>query len=84
MDIGGVCLVEMAFADGSMASVTRDRERCVLTTNVDGTITTPDSVTRALAQNTPELIIRQLKRPEGDRILAKVLPVAARMASRVA
>jgi glucose-6-phosphate dehydrogenase assembly protein OpcA len=83
MDIGGVSLIELVFADGSMATVTRDRERCVLTTNVDGTVSTP-SVTRALAQNTPELIIRQLKRPEGDRILAKVLPVAARMASRIA
>lgn len=83
-DIGGVALVELTFEDGSVATVTRDRDLCVLTTNVDGTVSTPHSVTRALAQHTPELIIRQLKRPEGDRILAKVLPVAARMAGRVA
>ena len=83
-DIGGIALVEMVFEDGSVATVTRDRELCVLTTNVDGLVSTPDSVTRTLAQLTPELIIRQLKRPEGDRILAKVLPIAARMAGRVA
>ena len=84
VDVGGIALVEMGFEDGSVATITRDRELCVLTTNVDGVISVPDSVTRALAQHTPELIIRQLKRPEGDRILAKVLPIAVRLAGRVA
>jgi glucose-6-phosphate dehydrogenase assembly protein OpcA len=83
-DIGGISLVEIVFEDGSVATITRDRERCVLTTNVDGIISTPDGVTRSIEHHTPELIVRQLKRPEGDRILAKVLPVAARMAKRVA
>ncbi len=83
-EVGGISLVEIVFEDGSVATITRDRERCVLTTNVDGIISTPDGVTRTLAHHTPELIVRQLKRPEGDRVLAKVIPVAARLAKRVA
>src|SRR5258706_792032 len=83
-EVGGISLVEIVFEDGSVATITRDRELCVLTTNVDGIVSTPDSVTRTLAQQTPELIVRQLKRPEGDRILAKVLPIAVRLAKRVA
>ena len=83
-EVGGISLVEITFEDGSVATITRDRELCVLTTNVDGVVSTPDSVTRTLAQQTAELITRQLKRPEGDRILAKVLPIAARLAKRVA
>jgi glucose-6-phosphate dehydrogenase assembly protein OpcA len=82
-DVGGISLIELVFEDGSVATITRDRELCVLTTNVDGIVSTPDGVTRSLAHHTPELIVRQLKRPEGDRILAKVLPVAARMARRI-
>lgn len=83
-EVGGISLAEITFEDGSVATITRDRDLCVLTTNVDGVVSTPDAVTRSLAQQTPELIVRQLKRPEGDRILAKVLPIAARLAKRVA
>jgi glucose-6-phosphate dehydrogenase assembly protein OpcA len=83
-DIGGISLVEIVFEDGSVATIARDRELCVLTTNVDGVLSVPESVTRTLAKNTAELIVRQLKRPEGDPMLAKVLPIAARMARRIA
>lgn len=83
-EVGGISLAELTFEDGSVATITRDRDLCVLTTNVDGVVSTPDAVTRSLAQQTPELIVRLLKRPEGDRILARVLPIAARLAKRVA
>jgi glucose-6-phosphate dehydrogenase assembly protein OpcA len=82
-DVGGVAHVELTFADGWKATITRDCERSILTTNVDGVVNIPDSVTRNPLQKTPELIVRQLKRPEGDRMLLKVLPLAVRMASRV-
>ena len=82
-DVGGISLVEIVFEDGSVATITRDRELCVLTTNVDGVVSVPDSVTRTLAKDTAELIVRQLKRPEGDAVLGRVLPIAARMAKRI-
>ena len=72
------------FEDGSSASIARDREQGVLTVNVDGIVSVPESVTRALEQQTAQLIVRQLKRPEGDRILVKALPIAARLAKRLA
>ena len=81
--VGGISLAEISFDDGSSASITRDRDRGVLVANVDGNITAPASVTRTLQQATAELIVRQLKRSEGDRVLLQVLPVAARLSRRI-
>lgn len=81
--VGGISLAEISFDDGSSASIMRDRDRGVLVANVDGNVTAPESVTRTLEQGTAELIVRQLKRNEGDRVLLQALPVAARMARRV-
>ena len=81
--IGGITLAEIAFEDGSCASITRDRDRGILVSNVDGNVSVPESVTRATSQRIDELIVRQLKRAKGDQILLKVLPVAARLAKRV-
>ena len=82
-DVGGIALVEIMFDDGSTATISRDRERGVLAANVDGMISTPESVTRTLARGTDELIVRQLKRTDRDHVLLKVLPVATRLAKRV-
>ena len=82
-DIGGIAFAEIVFDDGTCASISRDRDRGILTANVDGTVTTPESVTRAMGRGTDDLIVRMLKRPEGDRIFVKVISVAARMAKRV-
>jgi len=81
---GGVAFVEISFDDGSCASITRDREKSVLTSNVDGVERTPDAVTRSLTNKPHELIVRQLKQPESDKLLMKVLPIATRMAKRAA
>jgi glucose-6-phosphate dehydrogenase assembly protein OpcA len=82
-EIGAVAFVEIQFDDGSCASIARDREHGVLKANVDGVESSPQSVTRALARKTDDLIVRQLKRPEADRVFLKILPIAARMAKRL-
>jgi len=50
----------------------------------DGVVSTVESVTRTLACDTDSLIVRQLKRPEGDRVFLKTLPVAAKLSKRIA
>lgn len=82
-DVGQIAFVEINFEDGSAASIARDRERGVLTANVDGNISVPESVTRAISCQLDELIVRQLKRTEGDRVLVRVLPIATRLAKRL-
>jgi len=82
-DVGAISLVEISFEDGTCASIARDRERGVLVANVDGSVTV-QSVTRTLNQRLDELIVRQLKRSEGDRVLRRVLPIALKLAKRVA
>ena len=84
IDVGGVRQVEIRFDDKSSATIMRDRDRGVLTANVDGNITVPESVTRAVSCRLDELIVRQLKRTEGDKVLVKVLPIASRLAKRLA
>jgi glucose-6-phosphate dehydrogenase assembly protein OpcA len=81
-DVGGIALVEISFEDGTCASITRDRDRGVLVANVDGSVTV-QSVTRTLNQRLDELIVRQLKRSEGDRVLRRVLPIALKLAKRM-
>ena len=83
-NIGSIIAAEIGFDDGSSATITRDRERGVLMANVDGNIAVPESVTRAMSLQLDALIIRQLKRTEGDRVLVRVLPIAARLAKRIA
>jgi hypothetical protein len=52
--------------------------------NVDGNVSVPESVTRAVSRQIDDLIVRQLKHAKGDQVLLKVLPVASRLAKRVA
>ena len=82
-DTGQIASVEIVFEDGSAASISRDRERGVLVVNVDGTVSVPESVTRTIARQTDALIVRQLKQSGGDRVLARALPMAAKLARRV-
>jgi glucose-6-phosphate dehydrogenase assembly protein OpcA len=80
---GAVAYVEIAFEDGSAASIARDHERGVLAANVDGNVTLPESVTRTLEQRTDDLIVRQLKRTDGDDVLLRTLPIAVELAKRL-
>jgi len=80
---GGLAFVEISFADGTSATITRDRDRSVLTSTIDGVEHTPEAVTRSLLNRPHELIARQLKQPEADRMLVKTLPIATRMAKRM-
>ena len=76
--------MEIGFEDGSCAFINRDRDRGVLMTTVDGIVSMPESVTRAVPCELDALIVKQLKRARGDQVLLKVLPVASRLANRVA
>lgn len=83
-NVGGICFAEIRFDDGSCASISRDRDRGILVANVDGNLSCPESVTRAVSREIDDLIVRQLKHAKGDQILLKVLPVASRLAKRIA
>ena len=78
-DKRGLVRVELEM-EGSKATIGRDPERCVLSTNIDGHITIPDAVTRSHAKNVDELIVRVLKQPGSDRLLPKILPVTIQLA----
>jgi glucose-6-phosphate dehydrogenase assembly protein OpcA len=80
-DKRGILRVDLEM-DGSSAAIERDPERCVLTTNVDGQLNVPEALTRTSRKKVEELIVRELKQPESDRLLMKVLPFAIRIARR--
>lgn len=81
-DVGGVTFVEIQFDDGSSATISRDRDQGVLKANVDGTESFAQSVTRTLACDTSDLIVRQLNKPV-DRVFLRVLPLANRISRRL-
>lgn len=80
-DTRGLMRVDLEM-DGSSATIERDRDRCVLTTNVDGHINVPEALTRTSRKKVDELIVRELRQPESDRLLLKVLPFAIKIAQR--
>jgi glucose-6-phosphate dehydrogenase assembly protein OpcA len=83
-NIRGILQVEIEFADGSMARIARDPQRGILLAHVDGVAQTQESVTRTMKKGSDDLIVRQLERPEADRIFLRVLPVSIRLARRIA
>lgn len=76
----GIGAVELRFEDGAAAVLRGDRERGVVVSNVDGSEAALDCVTRSLARNAEDLIVRLLKRPEADRVFLKALRVARQLA----
>lgn len=74
----GIESVELRFDDGTATILNRNRERGVLMTNAVSTDV--DCITRLLSRGMHDLIVRQLKRPEIDRVYAKTLRVARRLA----
>jgi glucose-6-phosphate dehydrogenase assembly protein OpcA len=83
IDHGSLCRVEITFQDGSVASIARDDERNVVVATMDGTSRTLDSVTRVLSRGIDALIVRQLKRPEADRVYIRTLPLAALLGEKL-
>ena len=83
-DFGSLCHVEIEFADGKTATIDRDDERHVLTASLDGKEHTLNCVTRMRSQDVQNLIVRQLKRPEADRVFVRTIAIAAKLAPRLA
>lgn len=81
----GIVRVEFTFADEGVATVAHEEEMSVISTTTSGaSIRRPDCVTRTIAKGTDELLVRQLRLSEGDRLLMRALPVARLLAQRVA
>jgi hypothetical protein len=83
-DFGSLCHVEIEFADGKTATIDRDDDRHVLVAALDGKEHTLDCVTRMRSQDVQNLIVRQLKRPEADRVFLRTIAIAAKLAKRLA
>lgn len=77
-------MVEIRFGDGTAATIMRDRERGILVSTVDGASAAVDCITRVLGRGIDDLIVRQLKRPEADRVYLRTLSAAALLAPRIA
>jgi hypothetical protein len=71
----GLASVQLGFDDGTRSAIQRDRERGVVLGDAG-------CVTRVLGRGQEDLIVRQLKRPEADRVYLKALPVATELARR--
>lgn len=80
----GVVCVTLSFDDGSSATVAHEEDHGILSSTLRGNIRLPDSVTRIFSKSIHELITRQLKQPESDRLILRVLPIAVRLAKRFA
>jgi glucose-6-phosphate dehydrogenase assembly protein OpcA len=79
-DTAGMTLAEIHFHDGSAAKIRRDPERGVVVAEGDSREAPVGCITRALASQTEDLIVRLLKRPEADRVYLEALKVARRLA----
>ena len=79
-DAPGIGALEIHF-DDSVASIRQERERGVVVASADGVETSIDCITRSLAHESEDLIVRLLKRPEADRVYLKTLKIARRLAA---
>jgi glucose-6-phosphate dehydrogenase assembly protein OpcA len=79
-DHAGIAEIELHFAD-TMATIREDRERGVVVASAEGIETSIDCITRSLARETEDLIVRLLKRPEADRVYLRTLKIARRLAA---
>lgn len=76
----GMTSAELDFHDGSAVKIRRDPERGVVVAEGDSREAPVGCITRALASQTEDLIVRLLKRPEADRVYLKALKIARRLA----
>jgi glucose-6-phosphate dehydrogenase assembly protein OpcA len=79
-DAAGICEVEIHFDDSS-ATIRQERDRGVVVTTSDGMETSIDCITRSLARESEDLIVRLLKRPEADRVYLAALKIARSLAA---
>ena len=79
-DEAGIAAIEILLEDNSLAVMRGDRDRRVVIATSDGAEAALDCVTRTLARNEEDLIVRLLKRPEADRVYLKSLRIARRLA----
>ena len=79
-DESGIGALEIHF-DDSVASIRYERERGVVVASAEGVETSTDCITRSLAHETEDLIVRLLKRPEADRVYLKALKIARGLAA---
>lgn len=79
----GMHTVELGFDDGSLAAIRRDPDRGVVVASSGGLEVPVDCITRSLASDVEDLIVRLLKRPEADGVYLKSLRMARRLAVRL-
>lgn len=82
-DSGALIRVRIGFHDATEAVIVRNLAKGVVTATVDGKTQTFDCVARILGRSTEDLIVRQLKRPEADRVFVRLLPIATQLAAQV-
>ena len=82
-DSGAIMEVKIGFDGGFEVVIARDVARGIVTATVGGKTQTFDCVARVLGRSTEDLIVRQLKRPEADRVFVRLLPIATQLASQV-
>lgn len=82
-DSGAIMQVRIGFGGGYEVVIERDVARGIVTATVGGKAQTFNCVARVLGRSTEDLIVRQLKRPEADRVFVKLLPIATQLASQV-
>jgi glucose-6-phosphate dehydrogenase assembly protein OpcA len=77
---GSLVRVEMAFDDGSQVTIDRNEDCGIVRARCGGMSCAPETITHVRRQDTVDLIVRELKRPDDDRVFRRALPLAARMA----
>jgi glucose-6-phosphate dehydrogenase assembly protein OpcA len=74
--------IDIELGGSTVATISRDPASDVLNARVNGIEQRSQTVTRARAGTTAELIVRQLKRPEGDPMYRRILPLTSLLARR--
>lgn len=82
-DVGAVSAVEIQFSDGSSLRLERNRAQGTIKVDVEGIPDSAATVTRLMARDTLQLIVRQLSHAADDQIFRKLLPHATTLAKRV-
>ena len=83
-DGGSLVRVDIEFGDGTVATIHRDPEHEVLLASFEGESQTMHCLTRLRDRDIVSLIVRQLKRSDHDRVYARTLPIALKLAEGAA